>query len=81
MSINHLYVPVNSVVQFRLSSEDVIHSFFVPNFRLKQDAVPGRVIPGWFEATKIGTYQIACAELCGLGTHEHAWLAACRRAP
>ncbi len=45
----------------------MIHSFSVPVFRLKQDAVPGRVITGWFEATKTGTHDIQCAEICGIG--------------
>jgi cytochrome c oxidase subunit 2 len=48
-------------------SEDVIHSFFVPAFRIKQDAVPGMHIQVWFEATKPGAYELGCAELCGLG--------------
>ena len=64
---NELHVPVDRVVQVFLSSKDVIHSFFLPNFRLKQDALPGRVIEAWFEATKTGTYEIPCAELCGFG--------------
>ena len=62
---NNLYVPVNAVVHIRLTAEDVIHSFFVPNLRLKQDALPNRFIDVWFEATKAGTYEIPCAELCG----------------
>jgi len=62
-----LYVPVDSVVQFELQAQDVLHSFWLPHLRLKQDAVPGRTIKGWFEATKAGTYPIACAELCGIG--------------
>jgi len=62
-----LYVPVDSVVQFELVSEDVIHSFWLPHLRLKQDVVPGRSIKGWFEVTKEGIYPIACAELCGIG--------------
>ena len=66
-SENDLHVPVGKVVWFELQSEDVIHSFFVPEMRLKQDVVPGRTIRGWFEATKIGTYEIACSELCGFG--------------
>jgi cytochrome c oxidase subunit 2 len=45
----------------------VLHSFSVPVFRLKQDAIPGRVITGWFEATKTGSYDIQCAEICGIG--------------
>ncbi|HUY28658.1 MAG TPA: cytochrome c oxidase subunit II [Candidatus Binataceae bacterium] len=64
---NEMHVPVNQVVRIDLASKDVIHSFFVPNLRLKQDAVPGRVIKVWFEATEIGTYAIPCAELCGFG--------------
>jgi cytochrome c oxidase subunit 2 len=64
---NELYVPVNRVVQVFLASKDVIHSFFLPNLRLKQDVVPGRTIQAWFEATKPGVYEIPCAELCGFG--------------
>jgi len=65
--INELHVPVNKVVRIDLTSKDVIHSFFVPNLRLKQDAVPGRIIHVWFEATETGQYEIPCAELCGFG--------------
>lgn len=64
---NQLHIPVNQPVVMRLESEDVIHSFFVPAFRVKQDALPGRTINVWFEATKEGEYEIGCAELCGLG--------------
>ena len=64
---NDLHVPVNKVVRIQLSAKDVIHSFFLPNLRLKQDAVPGRTILVWFEATKPGKYEIPCAELCGFG--------------
>lgn len=64
---NELHVPVGTVVGFELASNDVIHSFFIPALRLKQDAMPGRKIKGWFEATEPGTYEIACAELCGFG--------------
>src|SRR6059058_2434750 len=64
---NDLHVPVNKVVRVHLSSRDVIHSFFLPNLRLKQDAVPGRTILVWFEATKPGRYELPCAELCGFG--------------
>ena len=49
----------------RISSKDVIHSFKIPVMRFTQDAVPGAVIPVWFEATKTGAYDIACAQLCG----------------
>jgi cytochrome c oxidase subunit II len=64
---NEFHVPVNKVVRFDLTSRDVIHSFFVPWLRLKQDAVPGRHIHVWFEATKKGEYEIPCAQLCGFG--------------
>jgi cytochrome c oxidase subunit 2 len=64
---NALHVPVDRPVRLTLHAEDVIHSFFVPEFRIKQDAVPGLEIPVWFEATKTGEYELACAELCGLG--------------
>ena len=58
-----------------LSSQDVIHSFFVPQFRMKQDAVPGRQIRQWFEATKPGKYELPCAELCGFGhSGMRAWI-------
>jgi cytochrome c oxidase subunit 2 len=64
---NDFHVPVNKVVRFELTSKDVIHSFFVPWVRLKQDAVPGRLIHVWFDATREGQYEIPCAELCGFG--------------
>ncbi len=64
---NNVNVPVNKPVQILLNARDVIHSFFVPALRLKQDAVPGREIPAWFEATQTGRYEIPCAELCGFG--------------
>lgn len=64
---NDLHVPVNKVVHVHLQAKDVIHSFFLPNLRLKQDAVPGRNILVWFEATKPGKYELPCAELCGFG--------------
>jgi len=61
-----LHVPAGAPVVFALESQDVIHSFFVPNVRVKQDAIPGRTIRGWFDAAKPGRYEIACAELCGI---------------
>jgi len=64
---NDMHVPVNKVVRVHLTANDVIHSFFLPNLRLKQDAVPGRTILVWFEATKPGKYELPCAELCGFG--------------
>ncbi|MFN4767506.1 MAG: hypothetical protein ACK5IF_05410, partial [Ignavibacteria bacterium] len=58
---------INKNVLVNLSSNDVLHSFFLPNFRVKQDAVPGQWIKVWFNGTKAGRYEIACAELCGSG--------------
>ncbi len=65
--VNVLHFPTDRPVIIHLKSEDVIHSFFVPELRVKQDAVPGRQIRFWFEATQTGQYEVACAELCGLG--------------
>ncbi len=67
VSLNQMHVPVGKPVRVRLHSKDVIHSFFLPNFRMKQDAVPGMGIEVWFTPTAAGQYEIACAELCGLG--------------
>jgi cytochrome c oxidase subunit 2 len=63
--INELHVPVGVPVRLTLTSEDVIHSFFVPAFRVKKDALPGRYTHLWFEATRPGTYHLFCAEYCG----------------
>jgi cytochrome c oxidase subunit II len=63
--INSLHVPVGQPIKVTLTSEDVIHSFFVPAFRVKQDAVPGRYTDLWFEATKPGRYHLFCTEYCG----------------
>lgn len=82
VTINQLHIPVNKPIRIDLSSKDVIHSFFLPEFRVKQDAIPGMSIPVWFEATMtteeflkttVGSeregkgFEIACAQLCGLG--------------
>ncbi len=64
---NELNVPVDKVVKLELTSKDVIHSFFIPVMRFKQDMMPGRQIDGWFKATKTGEFEIPCAELCGFG--------------
>lgn len=66
-TLNQLNVPVNKKIVFHLEAKDVLHSLWLPNLRLKQDAVPGRIIKGWFEAKKEGEYPMACAELCGSG--------------
>ncbi len=60
-----LHVPVNADVELNISAQDVIHSFWVPQFRLKQDAIPGKDTQLRFVATKVGTYPVVCAELCG----------------
>jgi len=62
-----LHVEVGKTYHFLLESKDVLHSFSVPVFRLKQDAVPGRTITGWFKATKTGAFDVQCAEICGIG--------------
>ena len=67
---NQLHVPVGRPVAIMLDSEDVIHSFNVHAFRVKQDAVPGMKIRVWFTATQPGEYEVACAELCGLGHYK-----------
>ena len=65
-TLNQLHIPVGKKILVKLTSKDVIHSFFVPQFRLKQDAVPGTMINVWFQATKTGNYELVCAEFCGL---------------
>jgi len=67
---NHeLHLPVGKKVEFRITSKDVIHSLYFPNALLKVDAMPGRISRMWFELTKTGSYDIACAEMCG--THHY----------
>jgi cytochrome c oxidase subunit 2 len=66
-TVNELHVAANTLYHFKLESLDVLHNFSVPVFRLKQDAIPGRVITGWFEPTLTGTFDIQCAEICGIG--------------
>lgn len=69
-SVNDLHVVKNKPTIIHLKSRDVLHSFFLPNLRLKQDAVPGMTIPLWFEAKESGNYDLACAELCGWGHYK-----------
>lgn len=71
-TVDELHVQVNTTYHFELRSRDVVHSFSVPAFRLKQDAVPGRAITGWFRANRVGTYDIQCTQMCGVG---HAMMA------
>jgi cytochrome c oxidase subunit 2 len=66
-TVDELHIEVDKVYHYKLEARDVLHSFSVPVFRLKQDAIPGRVITGWFEATDTGTHDIQCAEICGIG--------------
>ncbi len=65
--INELHVPVGRKVKITMTTEDVIHSFFVPAFRIKMDVVPGKYSTVWFEPTKAGRYHLFCAEYCGTG--------------
>ena len=64
--INQLHIPVGRKIKLIMTSEDVIHDFFVPAFRTKMDVVPGKYTTMWFEATKPGTYHLFCAEYCGM---------------
>lgn len=68
--VNELHLPVNEQIVLNLKSMDVLHDFFVPQLRIKQDAVPGNKIPMWFTARETGTYEIVCAELCGWGHYK-----------
>jgi cytochrome c oxidase subunit 2 len=88
-TVDELHLQVDTVYHYKLEARDVLHNFSVPVFRLKQDAVPGRVITGWFEPTMTGSFDIQCAEICGIGhglmaarlvvesaTDHAAWIAA-----
>jgi cytochrome c oxidase subunit 2 len=66
-TINQFHFPVNKKILVNLTSKDVIHSFALPVMRVKQDAIPGMTVPVWFEAEETGQFEIACAQLCGLG--------------
>jgi len=68
--VNDLHIPVDEEILVQLESMDVLHDFFLPNLRIKQDAVPGMSIPVWFRATDVGTYDLVCAELCGWGHYK-----------
>jgi len=63
--INSLHVPINQPVQITLISQDVFHSFSIPAFRVKREAIPGRYTTVWFEATQVGTYHLFCTQYCG----------------
>ncbi|RAP35811.1 cytochrome c oxidase subunit II [Candidatus Marinamargulisbacteria bacterium SCGC AAA071-K20] len=66
-TLNEFVVPVNTPVRLIMASEDVIHSMFIPNFRVKKDVIPNRYTTVWFEASDIGIYQVFCTEYCGDG--------------
>ncbi len=66
-TINEVRVPVGEAVKFNLTSADVIHGFYLPAFRIKQDAVPGRYTYVWLKAEKAGDYDIYCTQYCGVG--------------
>jgi len=68
--VNEMHIPVDEEILLDLKSMDVLHSFFLPNLRVKQDAVPGSKIPVWFRAKRTGTYDLVCAELCGWGHYK-----------
>lgn len=70
LTVNDLHLPVNEEIVMTLKSQDVLHSFFLPNLRIKQDAVPGMKQFVWFRANKQGVYDIVCAELCGWGHYK-----------
>jgi cytochrome c oxidase subunit II len=65
--VNELHVEKDKLYHYKLEAKDVLHNFSVPVFRLKQDAIPGRVITGWFKPTLAGEFDVQCAEICGLG--------------
>ena len=69
-TVNDLHVPTNHPVQIYLKSGDVQHAFFSPRLRIKQDAVPGQIIPVWFEVIEGDQYELLCAELCGWGHYK-----------
>lgn len=66
-TVDELRLKEGKVYHYKLEAADVLHSFSIPVFRLKQDAVPGRVITGWFKPTKTGVFDVQCAEMCGIG--------------
>ena len=66
-TVDELHLEVNKTYHFELQSRDVLHSLSIPVFRLKQDAVPGRTIRGWFKPTRVGGFDLQCAEICGIG--------------
>ncbi len=73
--INELHVPIGRPFRLVMTSEDAIHSFFIPAFRLKQDVLPGRYTTQWFQATKSGRYHLFCSQYCGTNhSHMGGWV-------
>jgi len=70
VTLNQLRVPVGRPVLVELKAKDVMHAFYLPNFRVKQDAIPGAVTLAWFQATQPGRYEIACAQMCGFAHYK-----------
>ncbi|WP_166830141.1 cytochrome c oxidase subunit II [Thalassoroseus pseudoceratinae] len=68
--INDLHIPVGETIEMKMISEDVIHSFFIPDFRIKQDVLPGRYTYVWFKPTRVGEYHLFCTEYCGTSHSE-----------
>ena len=66
-TVNEIHVPINKPVKFVMTSEDVLHDFFVPDMRVKHDIVPGRYTEVWFTPTVLGAHHVTCAEYCGKG--------------
>ena len=69
--VNDLHIPIDTPIKLTMTSQDVLHDYYIPAFRVKQDVVPGRFTRLWFEATKLGEYHIFCAEYCGT---EHSYM-------
>ena len=69
-TVNELHVPTGDMVSITLRTDDVQHAFFLPELRVKQDAVPGKRIPVWFDALETRSYEMLCAELCGWGHYK-----------
>lgn len=66
-TVDELHLVVDKTYHFKLEAADVLHDFAIPSFRFKQDAIPGRIVTGWFKPTQTGTYDIQCSQVCGIG--------------
>jgi cytochrome c oxidase subunit 2 len=66
-TVDELHLQVDRLYHFKLEARDVLHSLSIPTFRLKQDAIPGRVVTGWFKPIQTGAFDLQCAEICGIG--------------